>query len=1392
MSQPVELHRVFRALPDNVASSDPDQVFELARAYKDAVDWSTLLDRRCVVVLGEAGTGKTTEFQQQHDKLVSEGRHAFLVAIEELDNRELVATLDAVGQARYFQWQDDKDDGFFFLDSLDEAKLKGGSLKNALKNWDRAVGTHHEASHLFVSCRVCDWLSDTDLTAFREVIRRPEKVPDAELELWDPLVVQLAPLDDGQIRVLAGHLGVAALDDFVAALGASNAIDFAHRPQDIEWLGTYWTSHREIPSLKKLVDFNIREKVGEKPQRAPELSPDECRNGSKVLAGISVLTGHRFFGLPSGALSCAQNDAIRPQDVLATWSSSQIGELLTRPIFDEATYGRVRFHHRAVREYLAAHWLSSLLAAGLPRRQLDRALFPETQQGRLVPQHLAATAAWLSQMDDWVLHKMMEIGPEHLIDEGDPDGLPPEDRAAVLRAYVKKFQGRERVFHRFDRAGLGRFASPALSSTINSILADSTTGDDIKATLSRIVADGAIADCASACLQLALGANTSPIVRFTAVHAVGSAGTAEQRQALLRLLDQNAPIPGFDLAGALVRVLFPQDLSTSELMRLLRRLPRKSANLTTSFDVVLGHELPDSCTLEQRAELVTLFIAEATNNGAHDSPAGDRAWLVGPAAKLLASILDECDVDALPNGTAAALEFFKGRADFHDDQYLSQHNVREAVGRNEDVRRHLFWTEVQNKIGSTGRMPTRYWDVCDTARLFDLGPADTDWLANDALTYPDPLGRLLAFDTLLMLPAPKGAEQAYQRLLRTLAHSDQRLAKRWERAQRRRIESPHEVRLRRMGEARRLRRERRHKENKSALENILESLRAGDHFGALRHLHGVAAKGIGNRWGRIDIDGIRDVYGPEIADAASAGFKAYWRKLDPKLPHERVQPNETPVTNILGLAGVALDVEDGLDIATLPPKLKSVALRLAGWELNQLPSWLEALAQSDPVLVANALEPCIRAEYLDATAGVGGGDVLSKVPHSAPAILKALAPLLRRCLRTRHPGNMTALVDALEVVLVARSERFDAAFPKLARRRCNGAGTDGAVFAAWWVAWSEVDPKGAIAYLENRLKNARSSTAYRLISGVLGRLESWSESYSALTLQLSRQTYLLEKLILMTYPVVRPADDIDHEGVYTPGERDRAQDMRSRLVGWLADNRAQDSEAALRRLAAHPILVRQRDWLLHLADQAQAQRVASEPWSLQQALEWSSRFSRPPGAMRELFQTALDRLDDIKFWVEGGEFSPRDLFAAGGKNVQEAHFQNWIASELRRRSLRHYSVAREEEVGRQKKPDIRLHNQDCGARPVGIEVKIAEKWTYGELKKALIHQLVGQYLTDIESNHGILLLCSFGDERKAWRPKGKWNRSFFRVVEELRAEAKSVLESRTDLEQLAIVGIDFH
>lgn len=95
--------------------------------------WRDLLALYRVVVIAEANSGKSEEFRQMKDKLLSGGETTLLVPVEDLCDRKLDNCLPPKEHATFETWQSGSEVAYFFLDSVDEAKIKKKHFRAKLK-----------------------------------------------------------------------------------------------------------------------------------------------------------------------------------------------------------------------------------------------------------------------------------------------------------------------------------------------------------------------------------------------------------------------------------------------------------------------------------------------------------------------------------------------------------------------------------------------------------------------------------------------------------------------------------------------------------------------------------------------------------------------------------------------------------------------------------------------------------------------------------------------------------------------------------------------------------------------------------------------------------------------------------------------------------------------------------------------------------------------------------------------------------------------------------------------------------------------------------------------------------------------------------------------------------
>jgi hypothetical protein len=601
----------------------PTTLLDLGRKFRDdedrLEDWEAVLKYPYVVVLGEAGTGKSSEFRLRQQRLAADGHFAFFVEISELANSGLVSNVDIDDESRIAEWQNSQCDAVFFLDSLDEAKLRNNTLQQALRRLQRELRGQWDRVRLVVSCRPSDWMAEADREVLQSVA--PPGVSNVH-------VVKLAPLDPSQVGRLAQAAGVVDVGRLMEAVADSDAYVFVERPLDVQWLGSYWVRHQRFGSLRELIEDNVREKLKESPDRPSMLPLKKAEEGIETLAGVATINNTWSFVVPEPGASLdvqRASGSMEPQDFLRDWSSVEVGELLRRPVFDEATYGRVRLHHRTVQEFLAARWLYGLISSGLAHARVEEIFL----RGGAIPAHLGPVAAWLALWDEEIRRLLIREAPLLLIGHGDPSGFRDDVRREILRAYASSYNGRKRLFETFDHASLQRFATPALADQIKALLAGPDVQDDLVWFLLQVVEYGRIVACADICVRLALDLSRSDDVRFRAIRAVASVGSDADRSALLALLHSTSTWDQ-DVAGAFVDTLYPALLGAQGLMDLLKIVEPKRRNVTTSLQLVLQEKVPEKGSVELRLELLTallhvVWVPDATT-GLHAVPSEEQ-WL---------------------------------------------------------------------------------------------------------------------------------------------------------------------------------------------------------------------------------------------------------------------------------------------------------------------------------------------------------------------------------------------------------------------------------------------------------------------------------------------------------------------------------------------------------------------------------------------------------------------------------------------------------------------------------------------------------------------------------------------------------------------------------------------
>ncbi len=147
------IKRVFRDIP-NGKLTDDQEVFSYGLGWSHGSDWDDLLKSKRLLIVSEAGAGKTFECRSQQEALWSLGEPAFFLELAELGRNPLRDMLSKEEEERFDAWHGAQSDvATFFLDSIDELKLSLGSFEQALKRLAKALAGQLRRARIIITTR---------------------------------------------------------------------------------------------------------------------------------------------------------------------------------------------------------------------------------------------------------------------------------------------------------------------------------------------------------------------------------------------------------------------------------------------------------------------------------------------------------------------------------------------------------------------------------------------------------------------------------------------------------------------------------------------------------------------------------------------------------------------------------------------------------------------------------------------------------------------------------------------------------------------------------------------------------------------------------------------------------------------------------------------------------------------------------------------------------------------------------------------------------------------------------------------------------------------------------------------------------------------------------------
>ncbi|MDC8771726.1 hypothetical protein PRZ03_09115 [Paucibacter sp. hw8] len=1130
------------------------------------------------------------------------------------------------------------------------------------------------------------------------------------------------------------------------------------------------------------IDNRLREFNESYVSSGEALSVDQLREGARELAAAAEFGNCAYFVLETGALPDAGE--LTPQSILPNWGPQEVRRLLATAIFDEASYGRVKFHHRSIREYMAAEWTANHMKTGVPLLRLQELFVGRPFDAPVVVPARKAVLSWLATLNVTAREWVAREHPEVFLSDGDPQGWDARSaELAFARCMEASKVGFRPDWHQSASVCM-RIGRALPSGVVAAALADTTLPGEFKAFCYQVASHAKLVDCTSVALADYRDASAPGWQRVLALSLLKQVGTDTHRQQVLADLKARCFATNELVAHSLTVVNW-KGLTVSELVDIFIATQDEADYGSGPLARLFKDDLLPETDLASAATVLEAVIAALPRPTLGkrfarfpESDRPERAWLLDVLPESFERVLSllpptSTDYFAVCMEAAEQVEAQRdsGFIDAEEFKRLQaaiacrpklRWDIALAIAHSEDIQAsvsRLTW-------GSSCLIALGETDLPELTRLANdssLLSADRDvWQAVAIeVAFRKLNGRARTLALRVLGPFSLGAPRT---LLVDAEYRRYRVG----------------VKTRRTWRLRELRRK---AEAASKLSDFkvkatahLSGIASGTDSGLIQQLllHSYSLSGR-NDYSKVDFDALSASLSSEIAEAFKDGVKAFWSSIVPPAPSSFVE-GRVPWIALIGLAGLRCSLDEPGAISSLPASEVSKAAQLAVWNSNGPPDWFEALVESHRSAVEAALVPWLAMEAQAATPGNGVRGALEMVLRCKSTVrmglVAPLVPLVNSSLVPR-PESLKELIKAMrEDSLLTSGEVCTLCLHKLE------ASTAGELDMFWLRIWMEEDAIGAWAWFRGHVASLASPTNGTAFASAMGDLK-----WLAAPIQKAQADLLLEVFSLLRShpPSVTSTSDDDDSIFFGPPTKRLCQAIANLFVQVRGSVGHNGLLGLTTRTTDPDELQRLRGQIFeHGAIDASAgvMRAVDELRSI------ASPFQSEPKTEAQLYDQVIARLEEIRKNIEEGPFSERDLFSCG---MPEKYLQRWLAAKFRETQNRRFSVHREEEVDDDKMTDVQL---SCPAGNVCVELKPVDTTRYSAatLTDTLRTQIVGQYLKGTNSSHGILVLLQL--DNKTWDiPGGAKRQPFSALLTYLEGQASVIKAESPGVAKLAVFGM---
>jgi len=565
----------------------------------DLIELNNIQESSCLILLGESGTGKSTELQLYIENItpkITAQRDEILFLNLNIISDATDLRQELFENSVFRRWEQGTNKLYLFLDSFDECILRLDTLANKLI--EKLKIYKKERLYLCIACRPAIWTK-----GYQSLFK----------QIWqDIITLELAPLRIMDVNEAAEKNGI-NVKTFEEEVLKAGVVSFATKPMTLNFLIDQFKHNGKLSSNQYDLFYNGCKYLCTEtnPFRAASFDPRiqgtlsseqkmliaariatclVCSNKYSVWNNDYLITNISDHAIKQEDLTILEEN-VNGQPLIIT--KQNLLETIQTALFTDYTSYCMRFVHKSYAEFLAAWYLAyndvsidkiiSLISVNC----LDKT--------KIIPQ-LYEVAAWLANMRQDIFDKIFEIDPEVLIVSDIKYNSGKNKEKLVTKLMELQKNGDLSSDYLALRKNLAKLNHTNLLIQINKYLNDPDL--EIKDLTIDIIEYCKLESFQDQLLEIAMNDSLPIKTRKNAVYALKAVANSKTKQKLSEKFNPDLFRDDIqdELKGSILSLLWPEYINAEQLFEVLTK--QKDSHLIGSYNAFITYELVNGLNKE--------------------------------------------------------------------------------------------------------------------------------------------------------------------------------------------------------------------------------------------------------------------------------------------------------------------------------------------------------------------------------------------------------------------------------------------------------------------------------------------------------------------------------------------------------------------------------------------------------------------------------------------------------------------------------------------------------------------------------------------------------------------------------------------------------------------------